>query len=278
MRKSLVLIMVVIFISVASGCQRNISIENTYTMLPHSNWPDQHRKVALKSYLYAQMANNTYGQKGDSYISTESDFILPSDWTVNHFGNNELGYAYSIYQLIKNNEPKEMVIAFRGTEGLTNFKDVIYGNLLAKQNKLAIKTYLENRDRLDKSGYKHVPIILVGHSLGGALAVHTAINVDGNVPYYVFNSSPRFNKLKGSKPDDFDKVKENRNSIVETSEFLYALRFAAKEANQTYTPFNCDSKFKPFTSHGIEKLAKCLTMVASLNDPAAEVKMVSKFK
>lgn len=267
-----------IYISIAVGCQSNIPVEKTYTMCPPSYWPDQHRQVALKGYLYAQMANNTYGQKGDKYSSDTKDFVLPIEWNVTHFGNNDLGFAYSIFQKTLNDKPQEVVIAFRGTEGLTNWKDFYYGNLRAKQNKLAIKTYEKTREMLDTNGYKDVPIVLVGHSLGGALAIHTAINADEEVPYFVFNSSPRFNDLDPEKNKDRKIDISKRNSIVETGEFLYSLRFPAQEANQTYTPFNCERFDKTFSAHGIEKLAKCLTSVAHLNDPAATGEMIPKSK
>jgi len=37
-------------------------------MDPKSSWPDQHREAALKSYIYAQMSNNAYGQAGDECL------------------------------------------------------------------------------------------------------------------------------------------------------------------------------------------------------------------
>ena len=74
---------------------------------------------------------------------------------------------------------------------MTDFDDVYHGNLLARQNPLAIGLYKDVRSDLDNSGHKDVPIVLTGHSLGGALAIHVAINVEGEIPYYVFNSSPR---------------------------------------------------------------------------------------
>jgi hypothetical protein len=223
------------------------------------------------------MSNNTYGQAGDKYDSDGNDFLLPSEWTWQHFGNKNLGFAYSIYRKTKNKKLQEVAIVYRGTEGLANFDDVYHGNLLARQNPLAIEVYKRIRSDLDKNGLSNVPIILVGHSLGGALAIHAAINVPGEVPYFVFNSSPRFKKLgEDQGGDEPDVLMRKRHSIVETSEFLYALRFPATEANQIYTPFNCDDNFKPFSSHGIEKLATCLTLVASIDDSNAKVEMVKK--
>jgi hypothetical protein len=252
-------------------------VENTHEMKPVSNWPDQHRTVALKSYIYAQMSNNTYGQAGDKYDSDGNDFVLPPKYTVEHFGNSDFGFAYSIYKNVEENRLLEVIIAFRGTEGLADFDDVYFGNIRGKQNPLAIELYKEVRSGLDESGDANVPIVLTGHSLGGGLAIHTAINVAGEIPYYVFNSSPRFRRLGDTEGgDNVSTLVDIRHSLVETSEFLYAFRFPATEASQTYTPFNCENYFAPFTSHSIEKLAACLTMVAALNDPSAKVEMTKK--
>jgi hypothetical protein len=253
-----------------SGCQSITFIKKKYEMTPDSSWPDQHRAVALKSYLYAQMSNNTYGQAGDEYDSDGLDFVLPSNYTTQHVGNNRRGLAYSVYKRTNDKRLSEVVLVFRGTEGLTDKDDGI-ANLLAKQNPIAIDIYKELRANLNKDGHNSMPIILAGHSLGGALAIHVAINVDDNLSYYVFNTSPRF-KMLGK----YQKKGPERHSIVETGEFLRIARAAALEADQTYTPYDCDSGFKPFESHSIEKLATCLTIIAALNDKEANVKMVRK--
>lgn len=275
--KILIFVLISALIVVLSACQTNTKIPNTYNMEPKSTWSDQQREIALKSYLYAQMANNTYGQAGDDYDNKGLDFILPSTYSTEHFPNNDIGFAYSIYKKHENGELTEVVLAFRGTEGLTNWDDFWHGNLLARQNPHAILKYNEIRKILDDNEKEHVPIILVGHSLGGALAIHVAINTKELVPYYVFNSSPRFNIVEKweaeRNPEQLFKI---RFSIVETSEFLYSLRFPATEANQIYQPMNCDKNFKPISSHGIEKLAKCLTMIAAINKSNAKIEQRQK--
>lgn len=257
-----------------SGCQSqlNTSVTSTYDMKPASSWPDQHRQVAIKSYLYAQMANNTYGQGGDEYESDGVDFVLPSSYTVNHFPNDDIGLAYSIYEKHKDDILVEVALVFRGTEGLSNWDDFWYGNLLAEQNIRALALYKELREKLNQEGNSSVPIVLVGHSLGGALAIHVALNSEETMNYFVFNSSPRFRLIESWESSrDPKQLFQMRYSIVETGEFLYALRFPATEATQTYQPMNCDSHFKPFSSHGIEKLAECLTKLAALNDSNAKI-------
>lgn len=244
---------------------------------PDLTWPEKHKEVARKAFLYAQMSSNTYGQAGDTYNSDGLDFILPSDWKSEHFGNNEIGFAYSIYRKYEGDSLKEVVIAFRGTEGLTNFDDVLYGNILAQQNPMAIEVFNKVKQEIYILGMD-IPIVLTGHSLGGGLAIHTAINVSGAVPYFVFNSSPRFSKLRHDQGGDSSLLLQRRHSIVETNEFLYAARFPSIEADQLYTPFNCDKYFKPFSSHSIEKLATCLTMIASLDNPMIKLRKEPKSK
>lgn len=272
MRASTLVITITFALHAITGCQSIEKVPITREMKPPSSWPDQHRQIALKSYLYAQMASNTYGQAGDEYGSNGLEFVLPEAYTSEHFPNNEIGFAYSIYRKTESGKLIELIISFRGTEGLTNIDDFVHGNLLARQNSLAIAKYKELRSQLNTTGQADVPITLTGHSLGGALAIHTAINVAEEVPYYVFNASPRINLIEQWE-NDRDPKKLTRHSVVETGEFLYTLRFPAIEANQTYTPMNCNDHFRPFSSHGIEKLATCLTMVAAMNDPNAKVEM-----
>ncbi|TNC80784.1 MAG: hypothetical protein C9356_11720 [Oleiphilus sp.] len=257
-------------IIVLSGCGSRQYIEREYLMTPHSDiWPDGHRQVALKSYRYAQMANNTYGQAGDEYRNDEKEFLLPDNYQVSHFGNDEVGLAHSVYRKYSGEKLEEVVLVFRGTEGGTDTDDLA-ANILARQNPKAIEYYQKLKDRLIESGHSEVPITLVGHSLGGALAIHTAINVDDNRGYYVFNTSPRFYKI------DKQYLGAERHSIVEVGEFLRLGRAAAKEADQLYTPYNCNPSFAPASDHSIENLAVCLTNIAALNDPEAKVIMVER--
>lgn len=264
-------------IVILSACQTTKRIPNTYNMEPKSDLSDQQRQTALDSYLYAQMANNTYGQGGDDYDQDGLDFVLPSSYSTKHFSNDDVGLAYSIYEKHEDGELVEVILAFRGTEGLGNWDDFWHGNLLAHQNSRALSKYREIRSNLNINGNATVPIVLVGHSLGGALAIHIAINSEDLIPYYVFNSSPRFKLIeKWEANRDPEQLFNIRFSIVETSEFLYSLRFPATEAFQTYQPMNCDAHFKPFSSHGIEKLAKCLTKIAAINEPHAKIEQRPK--
>jgi hypothetical protein len=277
--KSKVLGIVLICLSIVTlaACQTNTRIPNTFEMKPESGWSDQQRQVALKSYLYAQMESNTYGQRGDGYGSDGMDFVLPSIYSVKHFPNDDIGLAYSIYEKHEDSKLTEVVLAFRGTEGFGNWGDFWHGNLLARQNSRALSKYKKLRSALNNDDHANVPITLVGHSLGGALAIHVAMNSEEVIPYYVFNSSPRFKLIEKWEGDrDPEQLFKIRYSIVETSEFLYSLRFPATEATQTYQPMNCDAHFKPFSSHGIEKLAKCLTQVAAMNDQNAKIEQQPK--
>ena len=256
----------------ASGCQVIRFIPNEYTMIPTStDWPDQHRRVAMRSYLYAQMSSNTYGQMGATYRCAERDFVLPKSYSSRHFPNQpHTGLAYSIYENESESEP-EVVLAFRGTEGPGDDADM-RANLFEKQNAPAIETYRALRRTMDEAGRAEVPIVLTGHSLGGALAIHIAINVDDDLSYFVFNTSPRFSK-KGAR----QAMGPERHSIVESNDFLRWARRLAREADQRYTPFNCTALVGEGGAHGIERLARCLTKIAALNiDGIDEVEMVRK--
>lgn len=232
-------------------------------MQPPSKWADFTRVTAQKSYLYAQMASNTYGKAGDMYGMNDKQYKLPASYKAEHHGNSDNGMAYSIFRKYENDKLTEIVISFRGTEGIFDFKDMIYGNILGLQNKEAIEVYKAIKSEVSKIG-SDIPIILVGHSLGGALAIHVAINT-GNLKVFAYNTSPRFwieEELEGN--NDIE-------SIVEAGEFLKVFRIPGNEATQTYTSISCQQFKDPFTQHSMSKLAYCLTQIASIDLPEKAV-------
>lgn len=246
-----------------SGCATRVDL--TWKMEPQSSWADQIRKLSQKSYLYAQMAANTYGKAGDSYGKDSKQFKLPKSIAVEHFGNDDIGFAYSVFRDYDGARLKEVIISFRGTEGLTNWDDLWYGNLWVKQNSRGMDLYHKIRAETDLID-KDIPVKLVGHSLGGAIAIHTAINT-GDLEVYVFNTSPRFCVI------DEVKTNNNINSIVENGEFLKVTRIPGIEPDQLYTSLDCIDKGSPFYQHSMAKLAECLSDISAIDLPS-EAKVI----
>jgi hypothetical protein len=218
-----------------------------------SGWCKEIRDTAEESYIFAQMASNTY-KDGEN-------FKLPKEYkNPKNIDNNDIGFAYSIYDKYENNKLKYKIISFRGTEG-ADFKDWWHGNAWKMQNDCGLNIYDEIRAKTPKD----VDIIVIGHSLGGAIAMEVSLKRK-NVDAYTFNTSARFSA------DGFN-IKNNRVSIVENGEFLKSVRGPSREATQTYTSIGC-SKGDPISQHEQAKLATCLTQIAAHQSDDAKRSLV----
>jgi hypothetical protein len=274
--KNLILCFVLLFgvggCSVMSNFTGNKKSELTFELKPVSRWSDQHRILAQEAYLYAQMAANSYGQVGDSYGADTQQFKLPDNYKkVKHYPNDDIGFAYSVVDKYQGVELVETILVFRGTEGFFNYEDWVFGNIALPQTKKALKIYDDLKGSRKKNDNTHVPIVLVGHSLGGALAIHVAVNRNDNLKYYVFNTSPRFDNMGIQQGTDLVK---SRHSIVMLGDPLKIFRMPGKEADQTYTSYDCVSWYE--FEHSIDTLATCLTEIAQIDIPSIEVIKVGR--
>jgi len=248
---------ILLLIIMTSSCASRVLVPQTG--MDHSTGcSDQTRAKAKETYLYAQMSSNTYLDR--------KKFVLPRGYALEvQNPNDDIGFAYSIYNKRDGSEVKEVIISYRGTEGFFS-KDMWYGNILACQNKSGLKLYDEVREKTDKS----IPITLIGHSLGGGIALDVSLKRD-NVNTFVFNTSPRFFA-------DKDDVKENnRDSVVEYGEINKLFRLLGREATQTYTSINCISHGSPVYQHSQRQLSECLTKIAAIEDEEAKKSLVDNY-
>ena len=233
---------------------QQVSEQKELTECQHpSGWCKEIRNTAEESYIYAQMASNTYNDG--------SNFKLPKEYiNTENKDNNGIGFAYSIYERRIKGELKTIVISFRGTEG-ADFKDWWYGNAWKMQNDDGLDLF----DGIRETTPSKVKIVAIGHSLGGAIALEVSLKRE-NVDAYVFNTSPRFSA-------DGYNIKNKRVSIVENGEFLKSIRAPFREATQTYTSIGC-SKGGPISQHEQAKLATCLTQIAAHQSDDAKQSLV----
>jgi len=237
-----------------SGCASIISVPQTCSI--DSVWSEEIQSLAQDVWLYAQLSRNTYHKT--------PFYSLPANVTMIDFvDNDKSGMAYSFFQISKFNSPDEVVIAFRGTEPGAFFDDWLWGNVLGQQNDNALDAYHIVLDRygFEPDGQER-PIIVTGHSLGGALATHISLNAK-NASSHVFNSSPRFWNIEN--------FENERTSTVEYGEPLKLLRLFGPEPTQLYTSVNCSTDKSLRGQHSMKNLADCLTAIAAEDDPDAKL-------
>jgi hypothetical protein len=223
---------------------------------PISGWSQQTTDIGILSYRYAQMSNNAY--RPDNRNPPPYD-MGPDIIGLDAKDNDDVGFAYAVFEWHRLGAKPQVVIAYRGTENDTPV-DWYDGTLLNRQAPRALKVFDDWRARRPDAD-----IIVTGHSLGGGLAINVSLHRE-HVAAYVFNTSPRFSKGQ-------DRIANDRYSIVEYGEVLKITRIFAREANQIYTSINCSSGINVIKQHSMRRLANCLTQIAAWKLPEAKASL-----
>lgn len=210
----------------------------------YSGWCNEIRELAKQSWKYGQLSKNVY--KDEFQFDISHLYVRIED-----FQKEEIDFYSTLF---RDRTSGEYVLVFRGTDSPVDWKT---GNnpFKQQQNIYALEVYDEIKK---KHGMKE--IIVVGHSLGGGIAIHISLNRE-NATAYSFNGSPVF-KNHGNEEN-------KRFSIVENGEILKLLRFPGREATQLYTSIGC-SGGNPLTQHDMKSLALCLTQIAAIESEEAK--------
>ena len=193
-------------------------------------------------WKYAIMSNNAYK------IDEKSQVQIPGWKRIKRFEDmSDTGFSADLYE--STISPKRVVIAFRGTDELKDFKtNLSLGE--RRQYDRAERLY----KRIKKEYGNDVKIDVTGHSLGGGLAMHISL-LYKNVDSYVFNSSPRV--FDGGK---YDKNGNRFISISESGEILSLIRKVfrtIKKIDPKIYRYNFLAGHS-IAEHSIMKLARCL--------------------
>lgn len=225
--------------------QKNENVAMTFQS--GESWSKEIQATAKDTYLYAQMASNSYKGNRPYYALPEYIQLLEEDSQ----DNDDFGLAFNVYRITRSNE-KELVVAFRGSEDTRDWKE---GNLLKKQ----LSPALEKFEALMQKYPDHT-FSVTGDSLGGSLA--TQVSLCHKVKISVsLNSSPRFSSKKCINSEVI-LGPNNRHSITEYGEAAKVLRLFGREATQLYTSINCRGG-NTFEQHNVFDLALCLTKIAA---------------
>jgi len=142
------------------------------------------------------------------------------------YENRFTGFAAKSWLHTDSNNRKELVVAYRGT-GSIWIRDCLFGNLIPFSGMIPYNQYHEARKYALKKqsqlmkAHPKLPIVLVGHSLGGGLAEYVQRTLP-NSRAITFNTSPNNGRIISSFKSDKPQIDWVR--VYERGEFLSFLR------------------------------------------------------
>lgn len=201
--------------------------------------------IIKEAYPYAIMASNAYDEK--------TQVQLPGWNRVNRITTNN-DFSADLYQ---SENKAALAIAFRGTDSLRDFTQA---NLMIEFDSQLKGQYNDAEELVKKikSDYPDKKILVIGHSLGGGLAIHISL-LNKGIDAYTFNTSPRVFATKG-----YDYTNNRVILIHESGEILNIFRrsfftlYKTKHEDYQLNFLGGNAA----AEHSIEPLARCMTQCA----------------
>lgn len=254
MNRNFRMLVVLAAATMLSACATDLTQARSPCVREPGGWCGFTRDFAVRSWEYAQLANNAYFDEAETFARLPAGISL-----VSNSGNDDSGFAYAVYDRREGDRLVERIIAFRGTE--FSFDDWFAGNFGGKQNQRGLETYRQIRSELDGQGLADIPVRVTGHSLGGAIAAQISLSTDG-ANSFAFNQSPKF---------DIPEIpaRSERIAVTERGEGLGAVRDLFRNAPQDVLVINCRPRGAPWSDHSVYRLAQCLTWIAAYDSEDA---------
>jgi pimeloyl-ACP methyl ester carboxylesterase len=242
------------------ACTDSYNNRHFYSVLRNKECTEEHcikdRVELAKSHFdHAAMANNVYKTP-----STKPTFAIPG-WNLTSRLASESGLDLDVY--LDGNDwasSKKAVVVYRGTD-FYSLKD--WKTNFAVSEPLQFRQAFDHLHEIRKS-HPSIPIVVVGHSLGGAIALNMAGRFQ-NVEAVAFNPSPRafFETDRYSKSNKKTILYE-RGEVLDVLFGPY-LRMRLDGPIELGNYNLLDYKLKavpPIQEHGIYEMARALTVIA----------------
>lgn len=268
-----------------------------------NGWNPCSVEMAAYTFLYAQMSENAYLRRGNLVDNPPAidptGAVLPDDreasatpvgrkafqivggyeFQSRNESPSESGLAFDVYHRRENGLLEEVVVAFRGTQGIDNRADQIDGNLSPVQRREAL-TYFDEIANAALAENEEVKLTVTGHSLGGSLAIQISLCYDV-YQAVVFQTSPRYRKslCKEYNGSDAELYENNIYHVTENREVNRYFRFLGivlgDPVPRVTTTYNCLVNQRALADHNITRGAKCLTQIASYSQRTRELALRS---
>lgn len=242
------------------ACTDSYNHQHFYSTLRNKECNDKYCikdrvELAKSHFEHAAMANNVYKTPRSKPI-----FAIPG-WKLISRLTSHSGLDLDVY--LDGNDwasSKQAVVVYRGTD---------FYSLKDWKTNFAISEPLQFRQAFDhlheiRESYPSIPIVVVGHSLGGAIALNMAGRFQ-NVEAVAFNPSPRaFFETDSYSKSNKKTVLYERGEILDVLFGPY-LRMRLDGPIELGNYNLLDYKLKaapPIQEHGIYEMTRALTVIA----------------
>jgi hypothetical protein len=219
----------------------------------------ENKDTAREAFVYAMLASNVYRDP-----EKKPRFVVPG-WEPPKRLVAKSSLEMEIVERIENGEVAEVAIVFEGTDEWPDWQANASIWIEPRQYEQAQKQVTE---LLKDARYARARIVLVGHSLGGGIAINVALRQSTParpMHVYVFNTSPRgFYDAPATLGAGTLDIIDEHGEWLRLGRALWWGKFRRLDAPKTYNflNFNKRSLLKSVNEHSIYRLSRALLLLA----------------